>query len=85
LLLPDVNTSFQTTIWVDFLTQCENCTGTGEAGTGVWHKWEEQFDEFELLGMNAYPNGGLGALPEFMGAVPCDGFGTYGCQDDELD
>jgi len=83
LYMPNVWIGHPTSIWINFLTQCENCSGAGEAGSGVWHKWEEWYDPGELWSANGYP-GYLGAAPSHQMSVPCDAFSSYGCQSGEL-
>ncbi|MFT6319916.1 MAG: hypothetical protein ACJAT4_000836 [Granulosicoccus sp.] len=79
LRMPDVNTGYDTWVWVDFLTQCEDCQSGAFPGQGIWHKWEMEYDAFEL------DNAVSGALfPDFvdigvMEVVDCFQESQYGC------
>lgn len=59
-------------------------SSAGEAGYGVWHKWERWYNPGELLGKNTYPNGTFGANIAYQMSVPCDPFSVYGCGSNEL-
>lgn len=84
LLMRDVDTDYETTVWVDFLTQCENCSGGGEGGMGVWHKDENEYEIGELAFANAFGDIQFSVTPRFIMSVPCEFDRIYGCQNGEL-
>lgn len=85
LKMTDVEVGYETTVWVDFLTQCENCSGGGEGGMGVWHKDEKEYLEDELAFANTFGDINFSVSPRYVMSVPCQDDGSiYGCQDGEL-
>lgn len=85
-----INTDFETSIWIDFMTQCENCTSTS-ADQGLWHKFEQEFEVDELVGdFNNCSNIWLlnktmssEVVLDFQSLVTCEIFDVYGCQSGE--
>ena len=84
LKMANVETDYETTVWVDFLTQCENCSGGGEGGMGVWHKDEIEYEEGELAFANTFGDIRFAVTPRFMMSVPCEFDRIYGCENGEL-
>lgn len=84
LMLRNVETDYETTVWVDFMTQCENCSGGGEGGMGVWHKDEIEYQAGELAFANAFEDIRFSVTPRFMMSVPCEFDRIYGCQNGEI-
>lgn len=83
LYMPNVWVGDPTSIWVNFLTQCEDCSGSGIAGTGVWHKAEDWYGAGDLIGHNRYPFGPFGTSPSYVASVSCNPIAVYGCQSNE--
>lgn len=85
LKMADVEVAYETTVWVDFLTQCENCSGGGEGGMGVWHKDEKEYIEDELAFANTFGDIQFSVSPRYIMSVPCQDDGSiYGCENGEL-
>lgn len=65
------------------MTQCEDCTNLGSGGSGVWFKWEETYDAFELSTATLPTTFPDFVIVEVQAVVPCDAFSSYGCQSNE--
>lgn len=84
LLLKNVETSHETSVWINFMTQCEDCTTTNSPqGNGVWYKWEQEFmtGELDSATDNFFPGF---VDPEIISVVPCNASSIYGCGFNEL-
>lgn len=85
----NVDVGWDTSIWVNFMTQCENCTMdfTGQ-GEGSWYKWEMDYEANELLGMDDWDSlyDELSHVVDvgFQNFAPCIQDAQYGCQSFEL-
>lgn len=86
LLLSDVDVGWDTSIWINFMTQCENCTAdtNGMLDEGSWYKWEQEYDADMLLGRISWELFTELVDIKFQDQVPCNGNATYGCQVGEL-
>jgi len=87
LYMPDVEVGYETSVWVNFMTQCEDCVNGGaESGEGAWFKWEGWYEEWELASYNSYPGSAfITSELVFQQSAPCDPFSVYGCEGGELD
>jgi hypothetical protein len=84
IVLPSINTCYETSIWVDMMTQCQDCNNNLTAPKGHWWKTEEEFSPNQLTGL--YTSSSSPFLLDPLGyqnLVDCEWNVEYGCQDGE--
>jgi len=80
--LPSVNKCWQTTVWINMMSQCEDCNNAATDPTGRWWKYERPFLMNELDMHTSIANA-IDVQLNYQNAVDCTWNVTYGCDPDE--
>lgn len=77
-----MNFCYPTRVWVQMMSQCENCYSNNGSITGHWWKYDQLYEANTLWAFTNSSNPLSITLP-YIGLASCSWHVNYGCDDDE--